>query len=343
MKEKIGFSIIGCGGIANFHAKAVLGIEKAQLIGVYDYSFEFAQKFAEKYNCKAFRTVEELLSNEQTDVVNICTPSGLHAEYAIAAAKAKKHVVIEKPMAITDEQLNEVIKTVNENSVKVAVITQLRFTPAIVKLKKAIEQGKLGKILLADYRMKYYRSPEYYAQGGWRGTWKMDGGGALMNQGIHGIDLIQYLLGGIKSVYADCKTLARDIEVEDTANILVEYDCGAMGVIQGTTLAEPGYPRSIEISGTNGTVIIKEDIIECWDIKGEEGAEVTKEESSVSAGTNPMAISEEYHKLQLEDLINSIVTGKTPLVDQNEGRKPVDVILAAYESSRTGKKVFVKK
>lgn len=338
--KKIGFALIGCGGIANFHAKAIKAISDAELVGVYDYSIEFAEKFAKNYDAKVFKTVDQLLSSKDVDVVNICTPSGLHAEYAIAAANAKKHIVIEKPMAITKEQLSGVIKAVKDNGVKVEVITQLRFTPTIVALKKAIDEGRLGKILIADYRMKYYRSPEYYKQGGWRGTWKMDGGGALMNQGIHGIDLIQYLLGGIKSVYADCRTLAREIEVEDTANILVEYTNGAVGIIQGTTLAEPGYPRSIEITGTKGTVIIKEDVIEHWDVAGENNPLPSKN-SSVGAGSDPLALSEAYHKLQLEDLIKAINENKKPLVNEDEGRKPVDIILAAYQSSKTKQKVEV--
>ena len=185
--------------------------------------------------------------------------------------------------------------------------------------------------------MKYYRSAEYYKKGGWRGTWKMDGGGAMMNQGIHGIDLVQYLIGGVKSVYADCRTLLHEIEVEDSANILVEYVNGAIGVIQCTTVAEPGYPRTIEVTGTKGTVIIKEDVIERWDVEGAQ--ELKTKESLFNSGADPMAFSEKFHEMKFMDLINAIDEDKQPLVDHNEGRKPVEIILASYTSSKTGKKV----
>ncbi len=331
------FALIGCGAIAKLHAKAIKGIEDAKLVGVYDYSYAYAEKFAQEFSCTAYKTLEELLANSEIDIVNICTPSGLHAEQTILAAKAKKHIIVEKPMAITKKQLNEAITAIEENGVKAEVITQLRFTPSICRLKKAIDEGRLGRILLADYTMKYYRSPEYYKQGGWRGTWKMDGGGALMNQGIHGIDLIQYLMGGVKSVYAQCRTLDRDIEVEDTANILVEYKNGAMGVIQSTTVATPGRPRQITVCGTKGSVVVKEDIIESWDVEGEE--ESVNEQSAFNSGADPMAFTEYYHKMQFLDLIEAIENDRKPLVDENEGRKPVDIILAAYESIKMEKRV----
>ena len=331
------FALIGCGAIAKLHAQAISNIENAQLVGVYDYSYEFAQKFASEHNCIAYKTLEELLACSEIDIVNICTPSGLHAEQIIKAANAKKHIIVEKPMAITKEQLDAAIQSVDKNKVKVEVISQLRFTPAIQKLKAAIESGALGKILFADFKMKYYRSAEYYKKGGWRGTWKMDGGGALMNQGIHGIDLVQYLIGGVKSIYADCRTLAREIEVEDSANILVEYKNGAIGVIQCTTVADPGYPRMIEVTGTKGSVIIKEDVIERWDLEGGKTPEIKT--SLFNSGSDPMAFSEKFHEMQFMDLIRAIDEDKQPLVDEREGRKPVEIILAAYESSKLGKKV----
>ena len=334
------FALIGCGAIAKLHAKAIQGIEDAKLVGVYDYSYTYAEKFAQEFSCIAYKTLEELLANPEIDIVNICTPSGLHAEQTILAAKAKKHIIVEKPMAITKKQLNEAITAIEENGVKAEVITQLRFTPSICRLKKAIDEGRLGRILLADYTMKYYRSPEYYKQGGWRGTWKMDGGGALMNQGIHGIDLIQYLMGGVKSVYAQCRTLDRDIEVEDTANILVEYKNGAMGMIQSTTVATPGRPRQITVCGTKGSVVVREDVIESWDIDGEEVN--GNQESEFNSGVDPMAFTEYYHKMQFLDLIEAIEKDRKPLVDENEGRKPVDIILAAYESSNTEKRVEIE-
>ena len=331
------FALIGCGAIARLHAQAIGEIDYAEIVAVYDFSYEYAQKFAEEHSCKAYKTLEELLNDKDIDIVNICTPSGLHSGQLKAVAQAKKHIVVEKPMAITKAQLEESIKTVEENKVKVAVISQLRFTPAIDKAKKAIENGDLGKIYIANLKMNYYRSPEYYKQGGWRGTWEMDGGGALMNQGIHGIDIIQYLVGEVESVYAQCRTLKHDIEVEDTANILVEYKSGAIGTIQGSTVCKPGYPRSIEIIGENGSIVLEEDTIKRWDI---EGSDVKYEQKTGHLGcSSPMNISYQYHKLQFMDLIKAIEEDKNPLVDVYKGKKAVDIILAAYESSKKGIKI----
>ena len=332
-----GFGLIGCGAIARLHAKAISDIDNAKLVAVYDFNYEFGKKFAEEHNCKVYKTLEELLADSDVEIVNICTPSGLHYEQIIASAIAKKNVIVEKPIVITKEQIDKVISAVDENQIKMEVISQLRFTYSIKTLKEAIDAGKLGKIYLADYRMKWYRSPEYYAQAGWRGTWAMDGGGALMNQGIHGIDLIQYVMGGVKSVFADCRTLKHDIEVEDSANILVEYNNGAMGVIQATTVAKPGYNRKIEIHAEKGTVVLSDDTIELWDVDDMEKPELGV--SMAKSGSSAMDFSEMYHRLQFLDLIDAIENDRRPLIDVYEGKKPVDIILAAYESNKMKKKV----
>jgi predicted dehydrogenase len=255
------------------------------------------------------------------------------------AASAGKHIVLERPMAITAEQLDAVEQAVEQSGVKLAVISQLRFMASVQRLKTAIENGELGKIYFADCRMRYYRSQEYYDQGGWRGTWALDGGGALMNQGIHGIDLVQYIMGGVESVYAQCRTLGRNIETEDAANLLVEYKCGAMGVIQGTTLANPGEPRTITISSEKGTVVLQEDTIVRWDV---EGQSVTTGQTEVGSHQDPMAFSFAFHQTQLEDLLDAIRQDRRPFVDEKEGRKGVEIILAAYRSEQTGQKQYLK-
>ncbi len=337
-KHCYGFAIIGCGVIAGIHAEAIAKIENAKLIGVYDFSSERAKEFADKYDCKAYETQEKLLADSAVEIVNICTPSGLHYKQIVACAEAKKNVIVEKPMAITREQIEEVVKAVEENGVKLEVISQLRFTYAIRTLKKAIDEGRLGKIYIADYKMKYYRSPEYYAGSNWRGTWSMDGGGALMNQGIHGIDLIQYIMGGIKSVYADCKTIGRKIEVEDTANVLVEYNSGAVGVIECTVLAKPGYERKIEIHAEKGSVVISEDTITKWDV---EGTDKPQTSDCKLDSRNVIFFNEEHHAEQIKDLIEAIENNRRPFIDENEGKKVVDIILAAYKSSESGERVYL--
>jgi len=336
--KKYGFGIIGCGAIARHHADAISKIENAYLAGVTDNVKASCERFVKDFPCKIFDTVEDMLACDEVQIVSICTPSGLHAPIAVKAANAGRHILVEKPMAITKEQLHDMIEAAENNHVKVAVISQLRFCESVQKVKKAIDNGELGKIILGDVYMKYYRSPEYYASAGWRGTWAMDGGGALMNQGIHGIDVLQYLVGPVKSVYGICKTMARDIEVEDTANVLVEFENGAIGTIQGTTSVTPGYPRILEISGTKGTIVLEEDAITRWDV---EGADHKADEKSAynDSFRDPMAFSNEYHILQIRDLIDAIDNDRKPLVDMYEGKKPVDIILSAYESSRTGKKI----
>ena len=342
MKKTYGFGIIGCGVISKWHASAVENIENAALIGAYDAFKPSAEKFAAEHGCRVFDTLEEMFDRKEIDIVCICTPSGLHTPIAIQAADAGKNVVVEKPMAITKDQISDLIAAVERNKIKLAVISQLRFTNAMQKVKSAIDNGELGRLLVGDVYMKYYRSPEYYASANWRGTWEMDGGGALMNQGIHGIDVLQYLMGGVKSVFGVCKTLARDIAVEDTASVVVEYKNGAVGTIQGTTCVEPGYPRYIEISGTRGTVMLKEDVVVRWDVDGKQLDESRIPKGNYNSFRNPATFDLENHRRQIADLIDAIENDRKPLVDVYEGKKPVEIILAAYESSRLGKKIMLE-
>ena len=195
MSKIVRFGIIGCGVISRWHADAIESIPNAELIGATDLNKDALKAFTDDYGIKPFYTLEDMLSSGEIDAVSICTPSGLHASQAVQAANAGVHVIVEKPMAITSEQVDAVLEACETNHVKLAVISQLRFSESIKKVKAAIAEDKLGKIVLGDLYMKYHRSPEYYARGGWRGTWEMDGGGALMNQGIHGVDLLQYIMG----------------------------------------------------------------------------------------------------------------------------------------------------
>ncbi|MBE7052131.1 MAG: Gfo/Idh/MocA family oxidoreductase [Ruminococcaceae bacterium] len=341
MNKKYGFGIVGCGVISKWHIAAINAIDNAELIGVFDQHRSGAEKIAGEQSCKVFDTYEEMLCCDKIDIINICTPSGTHAPLAVEAAKHNKNIIVEKPMAITKQQIDELTYTVEKNNVKLAVISQLRFKDSIQKVKSAIRNGELGDIVLGDVYMKYYRSQEYYDSSGWRGTWEMDGGGALMNQGIHGIDLLQYLVGPIKSVMGMCKTLARDIQVEDTANVIVEFQSGAIGVIQGTTSVEPGYPRIIQISGTKGTIEITEDTITRWDVGGSALRGKQEGFGSIKSYRDPQGLESGSHILQIKDFISAIEEGRSPLVDLYEGKKTVEIILGAYESAKSGKKVLL--
>ena len=343
-KERIRFGLVGCGIIANWHANAIGTIEGAVLEAVADSNREAAESFAQKFNAKAFDSYEHMLREGKIDVICICTPSGLHASYSVMAAKAGKHVIVEKPMALNLAEADEVIRACQDNGVKMEVISQLRFTPVVRKLKEAVDSGLLGRIVTGDIYMKFHRSQEYYDKGGWRGTWKMDGGGALMNQGIHGIDLLRYIMGPVKTISAHTRTLARNIEVEDTAAAVLEYKNGALGVIQATTSIYPGSPRRLEINGDRGTIILEEDCIVSWAIQGQELPEDIRLKHSLSgAYSDPTAFDIEGHVMQISDMADAIRNDRKPLVDQYEGRKPIEIIMAVYESSRTGKVVELEK
>ena len=209
-------------------------------------------------------------------------------------------------------------------------------------MKSAVEKGRLGRLVCGDVYMKFYRSQKYYDSGGWRGTWKMDGGGALMNQGIHGIDVLQYIMGPVKSIYAHARTLARNIEVEDTSAALLEYENGALGVIQGTTSVFPGLARRLEINGDKGSIGVEEDTISRWDIEGEPVPEgVTIGTVKAGSASDPLAISHKGHVLQISDLVKAVREKRKPLVDHHEGRKPIEIIMAIYESAKTGRLVLL--
>ena len=334
MERKIGFGIIGCGVIADFHANALFGLsEDAVLVGVADARLPAAERFAREKQVRAFESVDELLACPEIDVVTICVPSGLHAELAIKAANAGKHIIVEKPMAITKEQLDAMEEACERNGVMLSSVAQSRFTSGVRKAKQAIEEGYLGKLVCADVYMKFNRSQEYYNTGGWRGTKAMDGGGALMNQGIHGVDLLLYLAGDVKSVYAVSKTLARQIEVEDTLSAVLEFKSGATGVIQATTSVYPGYPRRLELNGDKGTIVLEEGNLIRWDMEDTTLPAVTLKSNVRSSASAPTDFSADNHTKQFKDVIQALRGGTKPLVDLREGRRAVDLILAIYQSA----------
>ena len=334
MERKIGFGIIGCGVIADFHANALFGLsEEAVLVGVADARLPAAERFAREKQVRAFESVDELLACPEIDVVTICVPSGLHAELAIKAANAGKHIIVEKPMAITKEQLDAMEEACERNGVMLSSVAQSRFTSGVRKAKQAIEEGYLGKLVCADVYMKFNRSQRYYNTGGWRGTKAMDGGGALMNQGIHGVDLLLYLAGDVKSVYAVSKTLARQIEVEDTLSAVLEFKSGATGVIQATTSVYPGYPRRLELNGDKGTIVLEEGNLIRWDMEDTTLPAVTLKSNVRSSASAPTDFSADNHTKQFKDVIQALRGGTKPLVDLREGRRAVDLILAIYQSA----------
>ena len=350
MADKTGFAIIGCGMISEFQAKAIGALPDARVVGFYDTIAEMARSRAVEFGGRAYATVGELLADRSVDAVSICTPSGLHMEPAVQAARAGKHVMVEKPIEVTLERVDAIIRACREAGVTLGAIFPRRFQESSRLVKDAIERGRFGRILLGDVYIKWYRSQEYYDKGGWRGTWKLDGGGALMNQGIHGIDLLQWLLGGIREVTAFTATLGHErIEVEDVAVAAVRFAGGALGAVEGTTGSWPGTKIRIEIGGMKGSVVLEDETILSWRFQDEGPAdeEIRKKygprEDVAGAGAgDPRAISFEGHRLQFEDFVRAIRTGGRPYCGGEDARAAVAVITSIYRAAREGRPVRVE-
>ncbi len=332
--EKLGWGIIGCGVIAPFHVQAVAQAADAKLCAVYDIVEEKAQKFGEEHGVPYVTDIAELLAREDVQVVSICTPSGLHAEQAIAAAEAGKHILCEKPLDITLERIDAMIEAAAANDVKLAGVFQKRTVPAVHRTRQAVRNGKLGKLVLGDCCQKWYRSHEYYASGAWRASWEMDGGGALMNQGIHAVDLLLWIMGDVARVSAYCRRLARNIEVEDTAVAILEFTNGALGVLEATTSVTPGYDCTLEIHGDAGTIKLQGEKIVAWEVEGE--APETAEVEGRGTAADPTALDTAGHCHLVEDLCEAIIQDREPQIPGSEARKAVEVIKAMYLSSRQG-------
>jgi len=353
--KKIRFAIIGCGVIAPNHANAVLLDDRSELVAVCDIIIEKASIFAERFHVNdVYVDYNEMLKREDIDAVCICVPSGIHSECVIACAKNNKNIMCEKPLDIHVDTMTQMINAVKESNVTMGCIFQNRTMPGFKKAKQMLDNGELGRIVIAECQYRGYRSPEYYASAGWRGTWEIDGGGCLMNQGIHAVDTLLWLVGDVKSIYANATTLLRDIEVEDTANALLEFKNGAMGVIMGTTLSnvsinspEGDYFR---IECEKGSIVY--DNGEMWmftrekdDLYDSNVGKVSLDEekwhSSASSASDPTQLDNAGHSILISDFITSLIENKQPYITGDSARKGVDIVLGIYESSRTGKKIYL--
>ncbi len=346
IKEKLGFGIIGAGAIAPFHAEAINDLPEATLVGVCDSIEERARSLAEKFNAKMWCTdYRELLERKDIDVINLCLPPSLNAKITQEAAKVHKNVIVEKPMALNVEQADSMISSCKEAKVKLGVIFPCRFSEDTKRVKNIIEEGRLGKLFMGNAFTNWFRTKEYYENASWRKTWSGQGGGVLMNQAIHSIDLLQWYMGPVKSIYGLMDTFVHDIEVEDSAVAILQFENGAVGVIQGTTAAFPGFPRKIEIFGEKGSIVLKVHFLELlaiigseMEIKGDLRQDyVNKRPGDCSSG--PVHLTSEYHRLQIEDFINAVKEDRKPFVDGEEGKKSLEIIQAIYRSARTGKTV----
>jgi UDP-N-acetyl-2-amino-2-deoxyglucuronate dehydrogenase len=342
LDKTLNFAIVGCGVIGPTHARSISHIPGAKLVAVCDIVEEKARRLAENFGIAAYTDYNEMLEREDIDVVNVTTPSGLHAQVGMAAALAGKHVIVEKPIDVTLEKADALIRTCQSAGVKLSTISQHRFDQAIIDLKRAIAENKLGKLNFGGAHTKWYRGQEYYDGDAWRGTWALDGGGALMNQGIHYVDMLQYCMGPVAEVYAYAATRTHvRIEAEDIVVASVRFKSGALGFIEGNTAAFPGFCARLDIYGDDGGVVIEDDRVKDWKLRSCETYQVTAEAGTPISGTSSAYIWEEAHRRQIEDVANAIRTGQPVFIPGEEGRKPLEIILAIYESARTGKPVMI--
>jgi len=338
------FALLGCGRISKKHAE-LLGtnqIANAKLVAVCDIDSEKAKTLGEKYNIPYYTDVDTMMQNADIDVVTVLTESGNHAKNVVHLAKYGKHIIVEKPMALRLDDADEMIKACAENNCKLFVVKQNRFNLPVIQLRKALEAGRFGKLVMGTIRVRWSRPQRYYDQDAWRGTWAYDGG-VLTNQASHHIDLLQWMMGEVESVFAKSTTALVDIEAEDTAVVVVKFRNGALGIIEATTAVRPkDLEGSLSVLGETGTVEIGgfavNEIVHWNFTEAKPQDNEVKEKYSV----NPPNVYGFGHLEYYNDVINSITNNTKSLIDGFEGKKSLEIISAIYESIETGQEVFLR-
>jgi predicted dehydrogenase len=332
---KWNFGIVGAGLIADFHARAIKDIDNAAVVGFCDGGSGRAAKLATKYGASAFKDYQQLITSERVNIIAVATPSGFHLEPAVLAAKHGKHVICEKPLEVNLERIDEMIAAHEQAGTLLGGIFPYRYNESFEVLKNAIEQGRFGRITFAGVQVPWWRNDEYYLNS-WHGTWKLDGGGALMNQSIHMIDYLLALMGPVAQVTGYADHLGHDIEAEDTAVALLRFKNQALGTIYGSTASFPGQFRRLQITGTDGTVIQEEDSFKVWEFRHEteEDAGIRRQFGGIHSGggvSDPAAIPYENHTRNIAAFLKAIETNSPFAIDGREARKAVELILKIYE------------
>ena len=340
-----GFGIIGCGMIAGFHAKAIQAAG-GKLVACYDRVPQAAQRIATEYDCKSYDDFKAFLADPAVEIVTIGTPSGAHIEATLAAAEAGKHIIVEKPLEITLERCDQMIAACEKANVKLSTVFHSRFHDSAKQIKAAVDAGRFGRLTVGDAIVKWYRTQQYYDSGAWRGTWELDGGGALMNQAIHTVDLLLWLMGPVVEVTAQAALLAHErIAVEDTITATLRFENGALGSIVATTAAFPGMLKRVELSGSAGTAVMEEEDIIKWDFAETAPVDaVIKErmlnsQSTGGGAADPAAIGFQGHAKLFANMIAAVDGKESLVIDGKEGRRSTEVILAIYKSAETGQAV----
>ena len=344
------FGIVGSGMIAKVHASAITAMTGSSLHAVFNHRVEGARKLAADFGATAVADLDEFLADPELQIVTVCTPSGAHFEPALAALRAGKHVVCEKPLEVTTARIDELIAAAATAGKTLAGVLNRRFTPAMDAFKIAADSGRIGRLTSASCYVKWFRSQAYYDSAPWRGTWALDGGGVLMNQAIHTIDGLLHLAGPVRSVQAAAACLAHTgIEVEDLAVAIVEFENGARGVIEGSTCSwsQNGHPARIQLAGTQGSVFLADESLEVWDFQEEQPGDAAIRATLMhhavpGLGANhPSSIKFQQHQRNLEEIVGAIHEGREPATSAREARKAVAVIEAIYQSARDGGKTAI--
>jgi UDP-N-acetyl-2-amino-2-deoxyglucuronate dehydrogenase len=341
--DELGFGIVGTGMVARYHATAIAETPGARLVAVCRADSSRAEEASARFGVDCEPGYAALLARGDLDAVCLCTPSGMHAAQTIAAAQAGKHVLVEKPLALTLADADAMIAACRRAGVRLGVALQRRTDPLFRSVRAAIEAGELGRPVLGAVSVPYVRPQSYYDSAAWRGTWALDGGGALMNQGIHLVDLLLWYMGDVAEVQARADTLAHAIEVEDSVAATLRFASGALGSIVATTSAAPGFPHRVEIYGDRGGVQLEGEGILRWEIedkqtRGQGDKESGRQETpaEAGAGASPAGISAAGHTRLLADMVAAIREQRDPLVPGEEGRRSLALVLAIYEAARTG-------
>lgn len=342
-----GFGIVGCGMISRFHARAIADVGDAAVSACFSQTPASADKFAAEIpGCTAYYDLDEMLADPRVNAISICTPSGAHMESCVAAAKAGKHVVVEKPLDVSLARCDAMIKACQDAGVVLATIFPSRFHESSQLLKQAIDSGRFGRMTLGDAYVKWWRTQQYYDSGAWRGTWKLDGGGALMNQAIHSLDLLLWFMGPVTEVTAATAMLAHErIEVEDVVVATIKFASGALGVVEASTATFPGELKRIELHGNQGSACMREEDIIRWEFAEKSAADeallarMAGKTHTGGGAADPKAIGHHGHTKLFQDFLNAITNGTQPLINGPEGRRSVEVILAIYQAAETGQAV----
>jgi predicted dehydrogenase len=344
---RVGFGIIGCGNIGPIHAEAISQVRNARLVAVSDVVERNAQALANRYGADAYTDYRKLLERSDIQAVTLCVPSGMRADIGSVCAAAGKHILSEKPLEINTKRIDRLIAAADKAGVKLGCVFQSRFAEGSALIRKALDRGRFGRLVLGDAYIKWYRSQEYYDSGVWRGTRKFDGGGALINQGIHQIDLLLWFMGPVKWVRAETRLMAHErLEVEDLACAMMEFESGAMGVLEGSTAIWPGHPARVEVCGSEGSAVLEDGELRFWQFRKETKADARvrasfRTESALGSGAgDPLSnLKSEGHRRQIQDFVNAIQEDRAPFIDGHEGRRAVALIEAIYKSAATGKAV----